>query len=513
MKSFLEKFIIVLFLCLVSVGVIAGGIYNPPVGGGSGGSTALSSLTSGTTTNTLDSTTNTQTWNWSTLGANTGLNLNGTTTGAGKVFSSTLTGAANTGYSGYFSNTATTGYALFANGRVSIPTYSNALGATVTGYTIQPSDMGLIVTTSNAASITTTVPQAGTAGYGYGTSFGYINNGSGSAVVNCPVALCNGSTSLSFSQNHGGLFYSDQNGNWDVFIAGVASGGSGTVNSGTAKQVAYYATTGAAVSGQSVLSISTTNVGINTTTPGFGLEVNSGSSTAGIQIDDTIGASFCLNATGTGGDAICFASSTVAGGLPHGFDIFDITQVKAMLGATTTGMQVTQGSSYLFATSTQFVGGATGGGISSPAAGTVDCDTSTVGNAGCTFQAATINQSGNKVIDTCGTGLSKSGSTCNFASSGTSTPLVGSGGTPTCGAGCSSITAGSTDLRGSMVSGSSVSSVALNFSATLAAAPFCVISDSNTTATADIASISTSVLTVNLASALTSVTIYWICAK
>lgn len=55
MKSFLEKFLIVLFLCLVSVGVIAGGIYNPPVGGGSGetvtASQPLTATTSGSTTN------------------------------------------------------------------------------------------------------------------------------------------------------------------------------------------------------------------------------------------------------------------------------------------------------------------------------------------------------------------------------------------------------------------------------------------------------------------------------
>lgn len=91
------------------------------------------------------------------------------------------------------------------------------------------------------------------------------------------------------------------------------------------------------------------------------------------------------------------------------------------------------------------------------------------------------------------------------------TVATGSGGTPTCGTGCASITSGSTDLRGSMVSGSSVSSVTLNFSGTLASAPFCTISDSNTSATADISSISTSALTVSLASALTSVTIYWNC--
>jgi hypothetical protein len=88
---------------------------------------------------------------------------------------------------------------------------------------------------------------------------------------------------------------------------------------------------------------------------------------------------------------------------------------------------------------------------------------------------------------------------------------VGSSGTPTCGTGCSSVATGSTDYRGSLTSGSSVSSVTLNFSTTLAYTPTCVISDSNTSAVADISSISSSALTISLASALTSVKIYWIC--
>lgn len=91
--------------------------------------------------------------------------------------------------------------------------------------------------------------------------------------------------------------------------------------------------------------------------------------------------------------------------------------------------------------------------------------------------------------------------------------ISGSNGTPTCGTGCSSITAGSTDSRGSMTSGASVSAITLNFSATLPYTPVCVISDSNTTATADISTVSTSVLTVSLASALSAVKIYYICSQ
>lgn len=86
---------------------------------------------------------------------------------------------------------------------------------------------------------------------------------------------------------------------------------------------------------------------------------------------------------------------------------------------------------------------------------------------------------------------------------------------PTCGTGCASIASGSTNTRGSMVSSSSVSSVTLNFATTgigtWSTTPFCTISDSNSTAVADISALSTTALTVSLASALTAVTIYWHC--
>lgn len=53
----------------------------------------------------------------------------------------------------------------------------------------------------------------------------------------------------------------------------AAAAGTGTVNSGTANQVTYYAGTGTAVSGQTTLIINGTNVGIGSVTPGQQLDV------------------------------------------------------------------------------------------------------------------------------------------------------------------------------------------------------------------------------------------------
>lgn len=111
---------------------------------------------------------------------------------------------------------------------------------------------------------------------------------------------------------------------------------------------------------------------------------------------------------------------------------------------------------------------------------------------------------------------------------GTTTPIGSSaltingvtaftGTAPTCGTGCASITASSTNARGSMVSSSSVSSITLNFATTGAGqystTPFCTISDSNSTAVSDISAVSSTALTVSLASALSAVTIYYICQQ
>ena len=112
-------------------------------GCGNGAFISLSSLTSATTTNTIDNTNFAQTWKWGTLSTETALTLstssltsgtllnlsdtsvsaNGGTvltianseTGTTYGVSSSLTGAANTGYAGYFNNSGL-GYALAATG-------------------------------------------------------------------------------------------------------------------------------------------------------------------------------------------------------------------------------------------------------------------------------------------------------------------------------------------------------------------------------------------------------------
>ena len=88
--------------------------------------------------------------------------------------------------------------------------------------------------------------------------------------------------------------------------------------------------------------------------------------------------------------------------------------------------------------------------------------------------------------------------------------LHGSGGTPTCGSGCASITSGSIDVRGSATTGTLANSMVVNFSTTLASVPFCTVSGSTTTATIGYTA-TTSALTINLSSGLTGDVITWIC--
>lgn len=81
---------------------------------------------------------------------------------------------------------------------------------------------------------------------------------------------------------------------------------------------------------------------------------------------------------------------------------------------------------------------------------------------------------------------------------------------PTCGTGCSSIAAGSSDQRMTVTTSASVSSITMNFGKTWGETPVCTVSDASTTATSDISAISTTAVTVSLASALTT-TLYLLC--
>jgi hypothetical protein len=131
----------------------------------SGGATALSSLTSGTAVNTIDSTNFAQTWTWNSLTTQTAFTLSSSsltngnilsiqnsaasatstgkvvsisdaTTGAGYGVYSVMSGKGNSGYAGYFTNTGSTntGYAgYFANtdtsSNANYGIYASAAGA------------------------------------------------------------------------------------------------------------------------------------------------------------------------------------------------------------------------------------------------------------------------------------------------------------------------------------------------------------------------------------------------
>lgn len=125
------------------------------VTGGGGGSSALSAITSATATNTIDNSNFNQTWTWNSLSTQTAFSLTtsslttgvlhslqststnasggvlsilNATTSNGYGLKSTVTGASNSGYAGFFNNTATTGWSIYSPGAA--PSYfGGALGA------------------------------------------------------------------------------------------------------------------------------------------------------------------------------------------------------------------------------------------------------------------------------------------------------------------------------------------------------------------------------------------------
>lgn len=90
----------------------------------------------------------------------------------------------------------------------------------------------------------------------------------------------------------------------------------------------------------------------------------------------------------------------------------------------------------------------------------------------------------------------------------------GSGGTPTCGTGCSAITSSpqSTDVRGSMTVTALATSAVVNFSTTLPSAPFCTCSGSLSTSVASCTN-TTSAITANLSVGVTGDVITWQCPQ
>ena len=156
-----------------------------------GGSTSLSALTSATALNSFDNAAFPQTWTWNSLSTQTAFMLssssltNGTvlsiqnssaaatstgqvfslsdaTTGAGYGIYSNMTGTNNTGYSGYFTNSSTSGYAIYANGPVGYGSAVSIKVRTVTAsgaVTVQPgSDYFICINKGTPAATTVNLP-------------------------------------------------------------------------------------------------------------------------------------------------------------------------------------------------------------------------------------------------------------------------------------------------------------------------------------------------------------------
>lgn len=91
-----------------------------------------------------------------------------------------------------------------------------------------------------------------------------------------------------------------------------------------------------------------------------------------------------------------------------------------------------------------------------------------------------------------------------LASSTSPTPAISS-----CGTGSPVMGANANDVVGTFTTGTSASSCTITFGSPYSATPVVVISDSNTTAVADISSVSTTGFTISLASALSAVNVYY----
>jgi len=276
--------------------------------------TALSDLTAPTAMNTITSTGNfQQTWNWPNLTAGPGLYLSsaGTSATSGQLLFEVISTGANStsGLTTYgaliaagHSGTSSTNYGL----------QGIAVGGTQNNYAINgligPSggsgtpNSGDAAVWGNATGTTaatyaiygTNASSTGYAGYfnetggGYAAAFLGGNVGIGTATPQSLVHAYGGevqvgSSGASCAAARGGairfsgstLYYCDGASTWQTVGGG---GGSGTVTSSTAGQVAYYQSTGATVIGTSTMNIVSGNVGIGTATPQNLLDVNGATS-------------------------------------------------------------------------------------------------------------------------------------------------------------------------------------------------------------------------------------------
>ena len=334
------------------------------------GGTALSSLTSATTTNNIDNATFAQTWTWNTLttqnaltlssssettgsllylsntnASSTGATLSVTTTstGAGFAIEGLASGTGNTGYGVYGSNNSATGYGVYGintagsgNGAHGVygttnstgtasGVYGNNSGSTNTGSGI----FGTNSSTATASGVKGTMTGASNTGYGvYGGNTGGAGANFGVyATTNSTGAGTGIYASETGVSNTGYAVYGANTGGGSVANFGVY----GTTNATGAGTGIYGSETGASNTGYAIygLNNSTTgwgeyqagtspnyfagNVGIGTAVPhaGTALDLGSNTTASNSTLLLPIGSSAARPATGVNG-MIRYNSSTAA---------------------------------------------------------------------------------------------------------------------------------------------------------------------------------------------------------
>lgn len=198
---------------------------------------------------------------------------------------------------------------------------------TGTTYTVATTDCGGQITFNNAASIAVTVPQA--TGSFASCQFDVTDIGAGTATLTPTTSTINGSASLAIAQNRQCTVNSDGT-NWQVIgctalVSG--GGGSGTVNSGTAGQLATYPSTGTTVGG-------TANASISAGALTLGASGTAGSVTMGNATSGTVTLAPVPGALGTVTASFPANSGTVAElNLAQTFSATDTFSVGAVFSA------------------------------------------------------------------------------------------------------------------------------------------------------------------------------------
>jgi len=260
------------------------------------------------------------------LGGSTSLNLNLANANAWtglQTFanSSSTLGTITIGWATNFNATYASSTALTVSGNA----YANTLAVTgTTGTTTIAAGQGLTVGTSQL------VVQQGSGNVGIGTT------SPGSILSINGVANWTGATSTFYST--GGINLASG----CFSVAGTCvtggGGGSGTVNSGTQGQFAFYNGSGTTVSGTSTLFITQAgNIGIGTTTPYSRLTIwGNGTNNLLELVDSASTTAFAVNATGNVFTYGKVSTSTVVNNTPYAWTIATSTTASPLLNINTT---------------------------------------------------------------------------------------------------------------------------------------------------------------------------------